>query len=99
MEQAHENEASLKQEIVDLQSSSSDQKELVEQLKKELDEAKQAAVYLAQTNSKLTEEIGTLKHEPKTSKAITYRRQYRQPEHLPKKQPGASDSFEIWLFD
>lgn len=102
MEQSHQNEASLNQQIVDLQSALSEQKELVERLKKELYEAKQAAVYLAETNSKLTEEISTLRQETKkTQQIVTYRKTYQEPEYLPQTQPGESEdaSAQMWLLD
>ena len=102
MEQLHQHEASLDQQIVDLQSALSEQKELVERLKKELYEAKQAAVYLAETNSKLTEEIHTSKKETKkTQQIVTYRKSYQEPEYLPQTQPGESEdtSAQMWLLD
>ncbi len=102
MEQSHEHEASLNQQIVDLQSVLSQQKELVEQLKKELYEAKQAAVYLAETNSKLTEEIHTLKQETKkTQEIVSYRKPYQELEYLPQTQPGEAEdaSAQMWLLD
>jgi chromosome segregation ATPase len=106
VEQTHENETSLKQQIVDLQSALAEQKELVEQLKKELNEAKQAAVYLAQNNSQLAEELNALKQPAKaqptktqptkveptqSTSAITYRKRYqRELQELPHEQPGGS---------
>ncbi len=63
VEEVRQKEATLEQQIDDLQSALSEQKELALRLKKELKEAKQAAVYLAEANSKLTEDINTLEQE------------------------------------
>ncbi|MFW9264311.1 hypothetical protein [Nostoc sp. CALU 546] len=68
LETSHKKEASLGQEITDLQSKLSkqktfvsEQKSLLEQLTKELDETKKAALQLAEANSQLIEEINALK--------------------------------------
>ena len=65
VEQVRQKEATLEQQIVELQSALSEQKEFALRLKKELKEAKQAAVYLAEANSKLTEDINSLEKEKK----------------------------------
>ncbi|OYD90896.1 hypothetical protein CDG76_29715 [Nostoc sp. 'Peltigera membranacea cyanobiont' 210A] len=70
LETSHKKEASLGQEITDLQSKlskqktfSSEQKSLLEQLAKELDETKKTALQLAEANSLLIEEINSFKKE------------------------------------
>ncbi|MEH2401978.1 MAG: hypothetical protein V7K18_13935 [Nostoc sp.] len=68
LEKSHENEASLGEEIADLQSKLSKQKTLasehkllVQHVAKELDETKKTALQLAEANSHLIEEINALK--------------------------------------
>ncbi|MBD2244477.1 hypothetical protein [Nostoc sp. FACHB-888] len=68
LEESHKKEASLEQEIADLQSKLSrqktlvsEQKSLAQQVAKELDETKKTALQLAEANSKLIEEINALK--------------------------------------
>ncbi|MHC5614920.1 MAG: hypothetical protein ACYTXA_29060 [Nostoc sp.] len=68
LETSHKKEASLGQEIANLQSKLSQQKTLAseqrliaEELTKELDETKKTALQLAQANSQLIEEINALK--------------------------------------
>ncbi|ODG98823.1 hypothetical protein A4S05_07235 [Nostoc sp. KVJ20] len=70
LETSHKKEASLGQEITDLQSKlskqktfASEQKSLLEQLTKELDETKKTALQLAEANSLLIEEINSFKKE------------------------------------
>ncbi|PHM08384.1 hypothetical protein [Nostoc sp. 'Peltigera malacea cyanobiont' DB3992] len=70
LETSHKKEATLGQEITDLQSKLSkqktfvsEQKSLLEQLTKELDETKKAALQLAEANSLLIEEINSFKKE------------------------------------
>ncbi|MBN3924634.1 hypothetical protein [Nostoc sp. NMS4] len=70
LETSHKKEASLGQEIADLQSKLSkqktfvsEQKSLLEQLTKELDETKKTALQLAEANSQLIEEINALKQK------------------------------------
>ncbi|MEH2126936.1 hypothetical protein [Nostoc sp.] len=70
LETSHKKEASLGQEITDLQSKLSkqktfvsEQKSLLEQLAKELDETKKTALQLAEANSLLIEEINSFKKE------------------------------------
>ncbi len=110
VEQVNQNEASLDLQIVDLQSALSEQKELAIRLKKELKEAKDAAIYLAEANSKLPEQINillpeknvnTLKQEPKKLPQTSYKKSYRKLENLPKTQPQGSvnASNEMWLLD
>ncbi|MBD2356448.1 hypothetical protein H6G41_17755 [Tolypothrix sp. FACHB-123] len=63
LEQSQQQEASLQKQVADLQSSVSEQKTVVKRLTKELDEAKKAALHLAESNSQLIEEIKSLKQE------------------------------------
>ncbi|MEH2270788.1 MAG: hypothetical protein V7K68_20635 [Nostoc sp.] len=79
LEASHKKEASLGQEITDLQSKLSkqktfvsEQKSLLEQLTKELDETKKTALQLAEANSLLIEEINALKQtaEDKSKLAV-----------------------------
>jgi chromosome segregation ATPase len=63
LDKARQNEVSFQEKIIDLQSALLKQKELSEHLKSEVEEAKNAAIHLAQANSKLTEEISVLKQE------------------------------------
>ncbi|MHC5854032.1 hypothetical protein [Nostoc sp.] len=79
LETSHKNEASLRQEITDLQSKLSkqktfvsEQKSLLEQLTKELDDTKKTALQLAEANSLLIEEINALKQtaEDKSKLAV-----------------------------
>ncbi|MEH1998226.1 MAG: hypothetical protein V7L00_05665 [Nostoc sp.] len=79
LEKSHKNEASLGQEIADLQSKlsrqktlASEQKLLVEQVAKELEETKKTALQLAEANSQLIEEINALKQtaEDKSKLAV-----------------------------
>ena len=79
LETSHKKEASLGQEITDLQSKLSkqktfvsEQKSLLEQLTKELDDTKKTALQLAEANSLLIEEINALKQtaEDKSKLAV-----------------------------
>ncbi|MEH2037159.1 hypothetical protein [Nostoc sp.] len=70
LETSHKKEASLGQEIADLQSKlskqktfASEQESLLEHLTKELDETKKTALQLAEANSLLIEEISSFKKE------------------------------------
>ncbi|MEH2107781.1 hypothetical protein [Nostoc sp.] len=70
LETSHKKEASLGLEVADLQSKLSkqktfvsEQKSLLEQLTKELDETKKAALQLAEANSQLIEEINSFKKQ------------------------------------
>ncbi|BBD67077.1 hypothetical protein NIES4072_56280 [Nostoc commune NIES-4072] len=79
LEKSHKKEASLGQEIADLQSKlskqqtlASEHKSLVQQVTKELEETKKTALQLAEANSKLIEEINALKQtaEDKSKLAV-----------------------------
>ncbi|MEH1934592.1 MAG: hypothetical protein V7L14_12905 [Nostoc sp.] len=68
LEKSHKKEASLGQELADLQSKLSKQKtfvseqqSVIQQLTKELEETKKTALQLAEANSQLIEEINALK--------------------------------------
>lgn len=63
LEKKQDKEKSLQQQIADLQSSVSEQKASTEKLTKELQEAKKAAIHLAEANSQLIEENNSLKQE------------------------------------
>lgn len=73
MQETHRKENSLDQQFVDLQSDLQDQKTLVQklqadldqvnQLKADLEQAKKVILQLAEVNSKLTQEVDTLKKE------------------------------------
>ncbi|WP_414564926.1 MULTISPECIES: hypothetical protein [unclassified Anabaena] len=63
LEKKQDKEKSLQQQIADLQSNVSEQKASTEKLTKELQEAKKAAIHLAEANSQLIEENNSLKQE------------------------------------
>jgi hypothetical protein len=63
LEKKQDKEKYLQQQIADLQSSVSEQKASTEKLTKELQEAKKAAIHLAEANSQLIEENNSLKQE------------------------------------
>ena len=69
LEQAQQNETTLEQRVNDLQTAIAAKDELTERLKKELYQAKQDAVKLAEINSALTEEINNSKQ---------HKQQYKQ---------------------
>lgn len=77
LEQAHRNETTLEQRVNDLQSVIAAKEELTEQLKKELYQAKQDAVKLAEINSALTEQINASK-QTNTSRQQTQQKQQKQ---------------------
>lgn len=61
LEKAQKKETTLQKQITDLQSALSSQKAATENLTKELDETKKTALQLAESNSKLIEEINGFK--------------------------------------
>lgn len=63
LEQSQKKEATLEKQVVDLQAAVAEQKALAKRMTKELDEAKKAAIHLAESNSLLIEEINLLKQE------------------------------------
>ncbi|MCP2730347.1 hypothetical protein [Limnofasciculus baicalensis] len=84
--ESNQKEASLQKQITDLQKDLQQQKQSVatlqkevekvdkiEHLKTELDQAKQAAIQLAQVNEKLSKEIDALKKENETLKGTPNR--------------------------
>ncbi|MCG6134329.1 MAG: hypothetical protein MET45_06655 [Nostoc sp. LLA-1] len=70
LEKKQDKEKSLQQQIADLQSSVSEQKASTEKLTKELQEAKKAAIHLAEANSQLIEENNSLKQEKEREKEL-----------------------------
>jgi chromosome segregation ATPase len=105
LEQARENETSLGQQIVDLQSALSEQIELTERLKKELYEAKQAAIHLAEANTKLTEEIKALTSEKPNPnpnpKPVIAKKSYRTVANIPVRPSDEQIQTpnQMWLLD
>lgn len=77
LEQARQNEAALQKQIADLKFQLEEQKSLAEKLEKEFKLAKKAAVDLAEANTKLIEEIQSLKKQEKQEE--------KKPIQLPKK--------------
>lgn len=103
LEEAYKKEGALEQQITDLQSDLQHQKRLVhklekeleklEPLKKEFEQAKKAALQLAEANDKLTQEINTLKkgnETPKEQKPTALKEQkvsvIKEQEHTPRYQ-------------
>ena len=78
LELAHQHEGSLQQQVIDLQSELTEQKNLVHKLQKDLkqvdklkadlEQTKKEALQLADANSKLIEEMNALKKETKDIK-------------------------------
>ena len=103
LEEAYKKEGALEQQITDLQSDLQHQKRLthklekelekLEPLKKEFEQAKKAAVQLAEANEKLTQEINSLKkgnETPKEQKPTAIKEQkvsvIKEQEHTPRYQ-------------
>ena len=103
LEEAYKKEGALEQQITDLQSDLQHQKRLVhklekeveklEPLRKEFEQAKKAALQLAEANDKLTQEINSLKkgNEPiKEQKPTALKEQkvsvIKEQEHAPRYQ-------------
>lgn len=63
LEKSQKTELDLRQEISDLEAKLLQQKQAADKFKKELGEAKKAAVHLADANSKLSDEIDIFKQE------------------------------------
>lgn len=86
LEKAQQNEAILEQQVKDLQTAIAAKDELTERLKKELYQAKQDAVKLAEINSALKEQMNT-------SKQVNPSHQYKQPQKQQKSaiQPAKSN--------
>ncbi len=90
LKESHKKERHLQQQITDLQSELQQQKKSVKKLQKELEEleylktefeqAKTAALHLAELNEKLTKEINTLKTENEDLEA--------DRDTIPASQPG-----------
>jgi chromosome segregation ATPase len=76
---------SLQKQNTDLQASFSEQKNLAEKLKKELNDTKKDALQLAEANSKLVEEMNALKQEEqeKQQKQQKQETEHREITHQP----------------
>ncbi|KAB8335220.1 hypothetical protein SD80_002435 [Scytonema tolypothrichoides VB-61278] len=115
LEKAQQKEASLQEQITDLQLDVSKHKKVAAKLKTELDDAKQAAIQLAEANSQLTETISALqqqkqniqssqqeKEKTQSSKSIkSYRKSYDLPEKQPikKSEEPVDNTSPMWLLD
>jgi len=102
LEQVKETEKNLQEKIADLQAHLAEQEALVERLKKELYDAKKAALQLAEENSKLIAEKNTTKNTtkqetekkppensptPTVYKPVPYKKNYRHLERQAQPQP------------
>ncbi|MBW4594242.1 MAG: hypothetical protein KME46_15315 [Brasilonema angustatum HA4187-MV1] len=106
IEKAQQKEASLQQQITDLELDVSKHKILAASLKTELDDAKKAAIQLAEANSQLTETINTLQQKKQNALAPkTYKKSYPLAQRLPEGRPITKDndsddkSSPMWLLD
>lgn len=109
LEKSQNQVVSLQQENSELQTALSEQKSLAESLTKELYETKKTALQLAESNSKMIEEINEIKkestnkpvHEISKSLSINPKKSYRLPERLQEKPTQANDDFadKTWLYD
>ena len=107
--ESQEKESSLQQQITELQSELKQQKQTVEKLqaqlekldplKIEFEQAKTAALQLAQVNEKLTQEIDTLKQEKEKLKGQGNSLPIHQPGRPIQKELEKSDDFakKAWL--
>lgn len=107
LEEYQNKEKTLQKQIVDLQSNLYEKQVLTERLTKELHEAKQTALQLAESNSQLIQQSKShipLKQDksaiPKKESAIQvkekynpvgYKKSHRSPEHLPERQKQNDD--------
>jgi chromosome segregation ATPase len=101
LEQANQTEASLQQKIADLQSTLAEHTELIDRLKKELQEAKQAAVHLAEANAKLMEEHKTATPERSNPKPVVAKNPYLPAPNLPVRPSDEQIQTpnQMWLLD
>jgi len=105
LETMQNSEENLRQKVQELQSALSEKDVLIERLNQELQEAKQAALKLAEANSKLMEEAQLSKKQKEISKPVSYKKSYRAIEKIPPTQPQAqestdsADSAPMWLLD
>ncbi|MBK1986502.1 hypothetical protein A0J48_002890 [Sphaerospermopsis aphanizomenoides BCCUSP55] len=115
LEKAQKKEVSLREQISDLKTDLSVQKALSERLTTELYETKKTALQLAESNSKLIEEINEFKKVkepvkelskepiPATSKSLSInpKKSHRSPEKLQEKPNQTNDDFanNTWLYD
>ena len=102
-------QATLQNKISDLKIVVTEKDALVERLTTELQETKQTALQLADSNSQLLEEIKVFK-QPHTqtseqatqiSKSIQYKKSHRSIERLQEKPTQDSEDFSknTWLYD
>jgi predicted RNase H-like nuclease (RuvC/YqgF family) len=102
-------ESNLTKQISDLQIAVSEKEALAERLTQELDETKQTALQLADSNFQLLEEIKFLKQpyqqpspqSSQISKSIQYKKSHRSIERLQEKPSQDSEDFSknTWLYD
>jgi hypothetical protein len=107
--QAIQKESNLTKQISDLQIAVSEKEALAERLTQELDETKQTALQLADSNFQLLEEIKFLKQpyqqpspqSSQISKSIQYKKSHRSIERLQEKPSQDSEDFSknTWLYD
>jgi chromosome segregation ATPase len=104
LEKAQKQESALYQQISDLQASLFTQKTVSERLQKELDEARQVVLQLAESNSQLLEEIKEFKQVKEIShltRPMNHKKSHRTPERLQELPTGNNDDFatNTWLYD
>jgi chromosome segregation ATPase len=87
LQESQRKEVSAQEEISDLKSALSGHKELVERLKTELGEAKEAAMHLAKANAKLTETIDALNQEKEKAQSLHQEKEKAQSLHQEKAKP------------
>ncbi|QXE24867.1 hypothetical protein B6N60_03577 [Richelia sinica FACHB-800] len=100
---AQKQEIHFQEQINDLQAALSERDGLVEKLARELSEAKQTALQLADANSQLLEEIKALK-EPKGHSKLIYKqptKTHRNLPHItaPNNEPKEDFGSNTWLYD
>jgi hypothetical protein len=93
--------AESQKQILDLQATLAEQADLVKRLTKELDDTKQTALKLAESNSQLIEEIHGLKQAKESYKLVSYKKSHRSPERLQEAPIETNDDFaaNTWLYD
>lgn len=112
LEKSQNQEYSLQQEISQLQTALLTEKALTERLTKELYETKKTALQLAESNSKLIEEMNALKNKPvkestqptqevSKSLSISPKKSYNLPGRMPQPTKPVNDDFKdkTWLYD
>jgi chromosome segregation ATPase len=102
-EKTQEKQSLYPKQITDLKSELAEQKASVKKLTKELADAKQDALKLAEANANLTEELNNLKKPKEAPKAITqYKKSYRALDTRPITLPAEDapdNSSQMWLLD